>query len=471
MEVDTGDTIMRMQSSTPAQHDVCDSSPGQDLRGQRYAIVGGGVSGLAAAWYLQQRGAHTHIFERDHELGGRAASGQLGERTVTLGGKNIGRKYARFRAFTASLGSHPYEYFGINSSRVIGGRVVRFDSDHRARLMRQLPRVRPIDLARLGRLVQIIRNDPDARYLSQETCGTLTSRYGTRKVHDLFGNHMRELLLRSVTVRLSAAEPDEVPAANVLPYIAMLTDTYEQLAGGIHHVVSAAQARSEVSLGSDVRALQVEQGRVTGLEVTQSNGQRTRNEFDGVVVATPATAAATLLSGLAPKSAALLREVRYFPLVVVLAEYEQPVFNADVRAVVFGPDHELSNAGAYGVEDLNLVRYTFSGRKARALTTDEPDPERLVKLAERTVGSHANVSSNRRRAVIARRFLPGLCAYHPEQGRMLSTLRTLPREISGLALTGDYLRGCSIESCFAASEQAIGELRVTTRHGLLQAVR
>ena len=29
----------------------------QDLQGRRYAIVGGGVSGLASAWYLQGRGA------------------------------------------------------------------------------------------------------------------------------------------------------------------------------------------------------------------------------------------------------------------------------------------------------------------------------------------------------------------------------------------------------------------------------
>ncbi|MGC1853017.1 MAG: FAD-dependent oxidoreductase, partial [Solirubrobacterales bacterium] len=126
---------------------------GGDLTGRRYAVVGGGLSGLAAAWYLQRRGAETHLIERDRELGGRAGSGQLGERTVTFGGKNIGREYGRFRAFTQGLGEHPYEYFGINSSRVLDGRLLTFGSAARGRMLRQLRGIPPRDLARLGRLL------------------------------------------------------------------------------------------------------------------------------------------------------------------------------------------------------------------------------------------------------------------------------------------------------------------------------
>jgi protoporphyrinogen/coproporphyrinogen III oxidase len=427
----------------------------QDLAGCRYGVVGGGLSGLAAAWYLQRRGAQTHIFERDQELGGRAASGRLGERVVTLGGKNIGRAYQRFRAFTASNGEHPYEHFGINSSRVLDGRVVRFDSEHRARLLREAPKIRPLDAVRLARLVRLLRQDPASRYLEQDACRGLAERYGGRTLEQVFGRHVRELILRSLTVRLSAAEPDEVPLANALPYVAMLMDTYDQLSGGMHQVVAAAAEHSRVSLGADVRRLIVEDGAVRGVETATQSGEIETHELDGVVLATHAHAAAALLAERTPGAAVLLREIRYFPLLVLLVEYERPVFTTGARAVVFGPEMALSNAGAYGVEDLNIVRYTFSGRRARSLTAAEPDPESLAAVAEATLSPYAAVSGNRRRALVARRFLPGLCAYHTDQERLLAQLGPALASLPGLSVTGDYLRGCSIEACFAAAERVV----------------
>ncbi len=430
----------------------------RDLRERRYAIVGGGLSGLAAAWYLQGRGAETHIFESARELGGRAMSGELGERLVTLGGKNIGRSYARFRAFTSSLGDHRFEYFGINSSRVIDGQMLTFDSKDRVGMLRNLRGISAGDVAHLSRLALTLTRDPHARYLSEASCRKLAGRYGTSSVQDSFSSRLCELILRSLTVRVSAAEPAEVPMSNVLPYLGMMTDTYDQLAGGMHEVVAAAGRRSEVSVGTIVGHLIVENGRVCGVEVTSSAGDRRREMFDGVVVATHAHSAARLLEAIMPRAASLLGEVRYFPLVVLLVEYERPVFDSEVRALVFGPEKALSNAGAYGTRDLNVVRYTFSGGRARALTEQEPDPERLATIAEAALAPYAQVAGNARRAMVAHRFLPGLCAYHSDQAGFLQGLGSTRAAMPGLHLTGDYLRGCSIEACFAAAEETVATI-------------
>jgi protoporphyrinogen/coproporphyrinogen III oxidase len=430
----------------------------QDLRGLQYAIVGGGVSGLAAAWYLQGRGAATHIFESEGKLGGRAGSGELGGRIVTLGGKNIGRSYTRFRAFTSSLGDHRYEYFGMNSSRVIGGKLVTFDSERRGRMLGNLRGMSARDVAHLTRLMRLLKRDADARYLSEAHCRSLAERYGHKTVQDVFSRHLREVILRSLTVRVSAAEPDEVPMANALPYMGMILDTYDQLSDGMHAIVEAAARRSRVSVGTAVRRLVLEQERVCGVEITTPDGDQASETFDGVVIATDAHAAARLLETVAPGTAALLREVRYFPLVVLLAEYERPVFDSSVRAIVFGPERALSNAGAYGMADLNIVRYTFSGRRARVLAGHEPDPERLAAMAEAALPPHAHVTGNARRAMSAHRFLPGLCAYHQDQAGFLERLRSAEAGLQGLQLTGDYLRGCSIEACFAAAEQAVASI-------------
>ncbi len=436
-----------------------------DLRGRRYAVVGGGVSGLAAAWYLQRRGAETHIFERDQALGGRAGSGRLGDRVVTLGGKNIGRSYGRFREFAASHGDHPFEHFGINSSRVIDGRMVTFDSEHRLGMLGNLRGISPRDVARLGYLATVLRRNPHARHLAEESCLTLARRYGYASVHDAFSPRLLALLLRSLTVRVSAAEPEEVPMANILPYMGMLADSYDQLAGGMDDVMRAAARRSTVHLGCTVRGLLrdgngvygIRRGQITGHDPSGNTGP-SEGRFAGVILATPAQTTARLLAEDAPATAALLAEVRYYPLLVLLVEYERPVFDSRVRAIAFGPEHELSNAGAYGTGELNVVRYTFSGAGARALAEQEPDPERLAAIAEATLGAHATVAGNGRRALLAKRFVAGLCAYHPDQASLLGHLASRREAIPGLSLTGDYLRGCSIEGCFAAAEEAVAGL-------------
>jgi len=430
----------------------------RDLTGRRYAIVGGGLSGLASAWYLQGRGAETHIFESADELGGRAVSGRLGDRLLTLGGKNIGRSYTRFRAFTSSHGEHRYEYFGINSSRVIDGHMLTFDSQHRGEMLANLRGISARDVARLVPLAFTLKRDSNARYLSQERCRSLAQRYDGGSVQDVFSPRLRELILRSLTVRVSAAEPDEVPMSNVMPNVGMMTDSYDQLTDGMHGVVAAAARHSQVNLGTTVEGL-VHDDDGSCAVIATSTGAPEREKFDGIVVATHAHAASRLLKPTAPLAASALGEVRYFPLLVLLVEYQRPVFNSRVRAVVFGPEEALSNAGAYGTGDLNLVRFTFSGRRARALTEQEPDPEQLVGIAEAALAPHADVLGNPRRAMTAHRFLPGLCAYHHDQAGFLERLRSAEAAMAGVHLTGDYLRGCSIEACFAAAEQTVAAIQ------------
>jgi protoporphyrinogen/coproporphyrinogen III oxidase len=91
---------------------------GSNGRGADAAVVGGGISGVATTWFLERLGRRPTLIERSSALGGRSESLPLGSRVVTLGGKNIGRRYTLFRELVASLGLDSYEHFGINSSRI-----------------------------------------------------------------------------------------------------------------------------------------------------------------------------------------------------------------------------------------------------------------------------------------------------------------------------------------------------------------
>src|SRR5436190_10337007 len=119
----------------------------------QWIIVGGGASGLASAFFLKQLGIDSMIVERDGSIGGRIGTVQLGGRSFDCGGKNIGRQYKLFRQFAASLGTHPLEYFGLNSSQVINGKIKTFDSTARWRNMVDLARGASAgDVLRFGKI-------------------------------------------------------------------------------------------------------------------------------------------------------------------------------------------------------------------------------------------------------------------------------------------------------------------------------
>jgi oxygen-dependent protoporphyrinogen oxidase len=174
-------------------------------------------------------------------------------------------------------------------------------------------------------------------------------------------------------------------------------------------------------------------------------------------VAAPAPAAARLLDPVRPAAARALRRIRYFPVMVIVARYRQPVFTPQVRAIVFRPDQPLSNAGAYGAGQLDTVRYTFSGRAAREAITSE-DPEALLRRAETLLGAHMPVRTEQRCDFVARRFDDGLCAYAPHHADVKVAVSEALRDADGIALAGDYLRGASIEACFRAAQGAVESL-------------
>ncbi len=425
----------------------------------RWIVVGGGASGLAAAWFLEQRGLRAVIVERDGTLGGRMGTVQLGDRSLDCGGKNIGRRYHLFRQFTASLGSHPYEYFGLNSSQVVDGRVRTFDGQARWRTMADLGRgVAAADVMRFGRLVWRVKRDESTGYLGSDYSRQLGQRYDDQPASRHFSPEFCRRILRPMSVRMNGAEPDEVFVGNLTSNVRMILDSFEQLANGLGPLLSECRDRYEVCLNTATEGLLVEHGRVTGVRIRRADGSTGELRGAGVIVSTPANVAAALTDSALPGLARRLRSIVYYPVSLVIAEYDKPVFTSRARAFVFDGDEAVSNAGAYGVNDLNLVRYTFSGRTARRLVADAADPEALLRMGEAALGRHASLAGNRRRRFVARTFAPGLCAYAPRHAEVLDGIRDELQSAPGLHVTGDYLQGASIEACFRAASACVGQI-------------
>ena len=423
-----------------------------------WIVVGGGASGLATAYFLRQRGLPAIVVEREGTLGGRMGTVRLGNRWLDCGGKNIGHRYTLFREFAASLGSHPLERFGLNSSQAIDGRLRTFDAGARWRGLARFGRGTSCgDLARFGRLLWRVKAEDDAGYLGSALARTLSARHDDRPASAYFSPSFCQRILRPMTVRMNGAEPDEVHLGTLPSNVRMLLDTYDQFTNGLAPLLDAAHQAYDVRLNTETEELLVARGRVVGVRVRHANGRSEEIEGAGVILATTAHAAAALTAPALPRLGEQLWTVAYYPVTLLLAEYERPVFSSQVRAIVFDGTEPLSNAGAYGVNDLHLVRYTFSGRAFRQLPA-ELAPRELLERAECALARYVPLHGNTLLRFVVRRFNPGLCAYTARHDRFLDRIGEALGSVSGLHLTGDYIQGASIEACFRAASASIARL-------------
>jgi len=429
------------------------------VNGRRCAVVGGGWSGIAAAHYLAGAGAQVELFEAAPALGGRSRPAQLGDRQIVFGGKNIGRRYRRFRAFVEALGGSAYEEFGISSSRIKDGRIAGIDGNRPLRsALGYLREVGGRDALRFARMSVRVRRHDEDRFLGSPYFARLAASLGEPALDRVFSPGLLAAAVRPMTLRMNGAEPDEAYLGNFGSNLGMLLDSYEQLSDGNRELLASFEAACEVRPGTWVSSLARSGDRVTGIEITGPGGRPRELSYDTVVLATPAHESARLLRPHLPAAADLLGAVRYHPAAVIVAEYGREVFPAAARALMPPAPEALSNAGAYGIDALGLVRYTLSGRSARDLFAQGPSDQDLLAHAERTLSRWLPVKSSDRREFSCQRWDNAYCAYLPGHAGFVRRLDREASRLPGLALTGDYLRGGSIEACFRAAEESVARL-------------
>ena len=423
----------------------------------RIAVVGGGVSGIATAYFLGKRGFAPELVEAQAALGGRAGSSSLGGKHIDIGGKNIGRRYTLFRQFIADHGAPELEFFGINSSTVQRGVLRTIDSEKKLQSLYQLLRlVGARDFVRLARLALTVKQSPEAALLGSEAFSRLSEARDHEPVSHWFGRECVQNFLRPITIRMNGAEPDEYYYGCLGSNIKMVLDKYDQLRSGMGALLERFAETLPVLFNTRVRALKEHRKLGVRLLLEHADGRSGWRDYDQVVLALPAPLSAELLAGTSISNE--LAKVAYFPVSLIVAQYTRPIFQSDVRAIVFDAESPLSNAGCYGPQNLDVVRYTLSGRKARRSvgegSAEEGDAEHALSIAENALNRYVPVTAHERVDFVHHHFDRGLCAYTPYHHRLLERLRQWEAVHSGISLTGDYVCGASIEACFRAGLRA-----------------
>lgn len=426
----------------------------------RVAVIGGGISGIASAFYLSRRNIEVDLYESQEQIGGRVGSEQLQDRWMDFGGKNIGKHYYRFREFAKACGNPKFEYFGINTSQLINGRLVSLSRDGAKwyNLLKLISICGIPGIVKLYPHIKAILNDRNQGVLGSEYFQKLSDRFDHLTLAGYLNDRCIKNVIRPITLRMNGAEPDECYPGNFGSNLALAVDSYEQITTGMHWLLDS------FTTGHKALALKILKGhRVTSITDDHGSiridylyqGIPGKERYDKVISALPAHDLAAIIENNLPEAARLLRQVSYYPVGVAIVKYMYEVFPKHRRAMIFDRNSPLSNAGAYGINDLNIVRYTFSGRISRSFMTEHSSAEELIGFGEKIASPYLNIKNNPAEAFVYRFFSKGLCAYSSRHHQLLEKTDKHIEQLTGLGITGDFRRGASIEACFRAASECV----------------
>src|SRR4029079_9881602 len=174
------------------------------------------------------------------------------------------------------------------------------------------------DLIRFGRLVWRVKTDETAGYLGSPMWRGLASTFDERPASDYFSAEFCRRVLRPMSVRMNGAEPDEIYVGNLPSNVRMILDTYEQFQHALAPLLEDVRRHYDVRLDTAAESLLVTHGRVSGVRVRSADGRTADLHGSGVIVATPAHAAAALTENVLPRLAVSLRTVAYYPVTLAV---------------------------------------------------------------------------------------------------------------------------------------------------------
>jgi len=459
----------------------------------RVAVVGGGISGLAAAYALTASGRDVEVvvLEGSSRLGGKLLVGEVAGLPVDLGAEAIlnRRPEAVALARAAGLGDDLLHPEPIGSAIWTRG------------ALRPLPRTVmgvPADLpglagsgvlSRAGLLrvraepflpgSALSQSQADAVSVGDFLARRLGSELVDRVLEPLLGGvyagHARRLSLAAAApqvTRLATAGRSLVRAAQRSRSGSVNAATSTPVFAGLRHGVGRLPGAVASASGATIRTS------ATVRRLSRSSSTRWRlvvgstrssemMDVDAVVLATPAAPASRLLDTVAPAAARELRRIEYAGMAVVTLTYPAgasglpltssgflvpPVDGRDVKASTFSSAKWawLREAGdrAGGV---TVVRASV-GRHGQEHLLQRDDTE-LVELA---AGDLAEAAGLRGRLVDARvtRWGGSLPQYAVGHRARVRRIRAAVAEVDGLEVCGAAYDGVGIAACVADGTSA-----------------
>ena len=459
---------------------------------KRIAIIGGGISGLSAAYTLEQKRqagvpVEYAVFESSPRLGGVLVTEHEDRCLIEAGPDSFltEKPWASDLCKALGLGD---QLIGSNDRDrktyiLVNGKLVLMPDG----LMFMVPtKILPTVFSRLFSVKTKLRMagewfHPPRKAEHDETVAELVKRhYGPEMVDRLadpllsgvYGGEASQLSVRAVLPRFSEMESKHGSLGRAMlsarKKMAQATKAparplFTSLKEGMQQLVDALITRLEkgaLRTGVTVLSLQAQD---SGWLI--SAGYES-DYFDGVIVATPAQAAAKLLQLANPNLASELREVQYSSSVTVTLGYDR-----DVRESLppgFGfliPRSEGKRMLAAtfvhnkfphrAPEDRALIRCFLGGARDEEIL-QLPDDD-ILGIVGRELKEIVGVSAE---PLFARvyKWKGAMAQYGVGHLERLERIERLRQQLPGLALAGNGYRGIGVPDCVRSGSEAANQL-------------
>ncbi len=488
------------------------------------AIVGGGISGLAAAFFLRDRGLAVTVLEGLPRLGGKLAVSEVAGVAVDEGAEALLARRAEGTDLIGAVGlAGQLEVPGTTAAGIwTRGRLHPLPK-------RQLMGV-PADLGELersgilspagtARARDDLRLPPTARDGDVPVASYVGARFGQELVDRLvdpllggvYAGRADELSYEATLAGLAQAsrqhrslaaaaasllpgpgpDPgpagprssgDDPPSTTGLGASSASSAVFTTLAGGLGTLPPAVAARSGATIRTGAMTRELAR-RAGGWRLTVGSARAPEwLDADAVILAVPARPAGRLLAGVpgAAPAAAALGEISYASMAIVTLAYRRGAFGRrpegsgylvpavdgrPVKAVTFStvkwPHLRVGDAG------LDIVRCSVGRVGEEALL--QRDGGELAELAAADLAAATGVRGAPA-AVRVSRWGGGLPQYAVGHLGRVARIRAAVADLPGLAVCGAAYDGIGIPACIAsarlAADQVLAHLQGSERGGL-----
>ena len=458
----------------------------------RVAVVGGGVSGLAAAHRLsvERPDAEITVLEAGPRIGGSLHRVEVGGVVVDVGAEamlhrrpeavdlveeiGLGEDLVHPATITANLWTRgrlapmPRTMMGVPLDlRALDG-VISARGLARAALDTVLP------------ATELGDSDISVGDLVEERLGKeVVDRLVEPLLGGVYAGHAREISARAAVPQVVALLERDRSLTRAAAAVTPVPDpdqpavpVFAGLRGGVARLPEALAKASaaEVRTGATVRDLARRPGGGWNLVVGSTHDPEVL-QFDAVVLATPATATARLLSDVAPVAALTLARIDYASMAIVTLAFAAHAFPAVAGSGFLVPpvDRRSVKAATFSFAKWDWVREAGEGieggvvlmrcslgrhREEQALQrTDEElveiavgDLIDAIGLSVRPVDSHVQRWGG---------ALPQYAVGHLDR---VASVREELEDIPGLAVCGSAYDGLGIPACINAAERAVAKI-------------
>ena len=299
----------------------------------KIAIIGGGISGLTLAWYLQQAGVAYELFEADKRPGGNLHTWHTPEGYLLETGPNSLQLSVELEELLADLGlsDQVEDAAAVSQHRYVlrGGRYRELPGSPPALLTNGF-----FSLKAKWQLLKEFRQ-PAAAIDTTETVAHFFRRR--------FGPEIVDYAVNPFMAGIYAGDPEKLLLYKTFPQLAALEQQYGSVLRGLMKTGKGAARRRIITLkggiqtlvdtlaskltqyqpGTTVTAISRAADGTYQLELRGPLGLAAAPGYTHLALALPAFAAAPLLEALFPKMAAAFAAVHYPPMSVVFSAYDR----------------------------------------------------------------------------------------------------------------------------------------------------